>query len=173
MKESVFPLNLETWGNDGCLTAMEFLNCMVPTWTGKPGKLRELYPKYWKSEGILDSFCFYFFSDFLIEVCLLNRFLNLVNTLNDLLKNTGKWKKRYWKSQENLSVRKCGKHELCEKWKMTCRQENAECTQTDRHNIPYLFELRHPVPRPNFYGVPLFKKSKDRYTAGNNNNFST
>ena len=29
-------------------------------------------------------------------------------------------------------------------------------------HIPYLFELRHPVPRPNFDWVPLFKKSKDQ-----------
>ena len=33
-------------------------------------------------------------------------------------------------------------------------------------DIPYLFELRHPVPRPNFEGVPLFKKSKNQYIIG-------
>ena len=57
---------------------------MVPTLTGKPEKMgkhfpvreksgnfeqteevREFYPKYWKSEGILASF--YCFSDFLID----------------------------------------------------------------------------------------------------------
>ena len=26
--------------------------------------------------------------------------------------------------------------------------------------VPYLFELRHPVPRPNFDGVPLFKHQR-------------
>ena len=49
---------------------------MVPTWTGKPGKIRkifpvrEFYPKYWKSEDNLASF--YFFSDFLMQVYLLD-----------------------------------------------------------------------------------------------------
>ena len=28
--------------------------------------------------------------------------------------------------------------------------------------IPYLFELRHLMPRLNFEGMPLFKKSKDQ-----------
>ena len=50
---------------------------MVPTWTGKLEKMgkRYFYPKYWKSEGILSkileksegilaTFYFYFFSDF-------------------------------------------------------------------------------------------------------------
>ena len=33
-----------------------------------------------------------------------------------------------------------------------------------RIEVPYLFELRHLVPRPNFEeGGPLFKKSKDQY----------
>ena len=39
------------------------------------GKVGEFYPKYWKSEGFLASFYFYFFSDFLIKVYLLNRCL--------------------------------------------------------------------------------------------------
>lgn len=30
----------------------------------------------------------------------------------------------------------------------------------------YLFELMHPVPRPNFEGVPLFKSSKDQSIIG-------
>ena len=46
------------------------------------GKVREFYPKYWKNEEILASFCFYFFSDFSIEVYLLN-------SLNKTLK-------KYW-----------------------------------------------------------------------------
>ena len=33
-------------------------------------------------------------------------------------------------------------------------------------NVPYLFELRHPVPRPNFQEVSLFKKSKDQSSIG-------
>ena len=83
---------------------------MVPTWTGKTrkpgkmgklfpvreksgnfeqtGKVREFYPKYWKSEEILASFYFYFFSDFLIEVYLLNRFLYFLNSLNKTLKKS-------------------------------------------------------------------------------------
>ena len=70
---------------------------MVPTWTGETGKwenffqsgnfeqtgkVREFYQKYWKNEGVLSKILeseeilasFYFFSDFFIEVCLLNRF---------------------------------------------------------------------------------------------------
>ena len=72
---------------------------MVPTRTGKPGKMRKtffqsgksqgisnrleksgkftqkywkmkFYPKYWKSGGFLTIFYFYFFSDILIEVYL-------------------------------------------------------------------------------------------------------
>ena len=35
---------------------------------------------------------------------------------------------------------------------------------------PYLFELRHPVPRPNFERVPLFKNSKGQYIVGAANN---
>ena len=72
---------------------------MVPIWTGKPGKMRKLFPvreksgnfeqtgkvrefcpKCWKNEEILASFYHNFFSDFLIEVYLLNRFLNLVSS---------------------------------------------------------------------------------------------
>ena len=83
---------------------------MVPTWTGKPGngktfpsqgkvaefwtdwesqgilpqmltgKVREFYPKCWKSLGILPSF-YFFSSDFVIEVHLLSsRFLYLLNS---------------------------------------------------------------------------------------------
>ena len=36
----------------------------------------------------------------------------------------------------------------------------------EKKQLPYLFELRHLVPRPNFEGVPLFKKSKDQYIIG-------
>ena len=72
---------------------------MVPTWTGKPGKMRKLFPvrkksgnfeqtgkvrefcpKCWEKEEILASFYHNFFSEFLIEVYLLNRFLNLVHS---------------------------------------------------------------------------------------------
>ena len=42
--------------------------------TQNTGKVREIYPKYWKSEGIGVSFYFYFSSDFLIELYLLNHF---------------------------------------------------------------------------------------------------
>ena len=41
------------------------------------GKVRGFYPKYWKNEDILASLFLYFFSEFLIEVYLLNRFLYL------------------------------------------------------------------------------------------------
>ena len=108
---------------------------MVPTRTGKPGKMRKLFPiskksgnfdqtgkvrefwaKYWKNEEILASFYFYFLSDFLIEVYSLNRFWCLLNSLNKMLKKySGKWKEntgKSGKSQGNLSVRKCGNHDL-------------------------------------------------------------
>ena len=96
---------------------------MIPTWTGKPGKMgklfpvreklgnfeqtgkvKEFYPKYWKIEGIspkywkteriLASFYSIFFSNFLIEVYLLNRFLHLLNSLNETLI-------KYWKMEKN------------------------------------------------------------------------
>ena len=74
------------------------------------GKVREFYPKYWKNEGILSkileseeilaSFYLYFFSDFLIEVNLLNRFLYLLHSLNKTLKNSGKLKENTGKVGE-------------------------------------------------------------------------
>ena len=92
---------------------------MVPTWTGKwesifqsgksqgilnrlqksgdftknTGKERAFYPKYWRSEGILASFYFHFFTDFLIEVYLLNRFFYLLNSLNEMPRKYWKWRK--------------------------------------------------------------------------------
>ena len=81
---------------------------MVSTWTGNPEKKQEktfssfqFYPKYWKNEEILASS--YFSFDFLIEVYLLN-------SLNKTLKKYWKMERKYWKSQGNLSVRKCGNH---------------------------------------------------------------
>ena len=56
--------------------------------------MREFYPKYWKSEEILASFYFIFFTDFLIEVYLLNRFFYLLNSLNKTLK-------KYWEIEKN------------------------------------------------------------------------
>ena len=49
-----------------------------------------------KVKGILASFYFYFFSDFLIEVYLLNRLLYLVNSLNKTLKKYWKMETKYW-----------------------------------------------------------------------------
>ena len=96
-------------------------NCMVPTWTrktGKPGKIRKLfpvseksgnfehtgkvgefYPKYWENEEILTSFYFHFFFDFLIEVYLLN---SLNKTLNKILENK---KKKLEKSGKFVSLK--------------------------------------------------------------------
>ena len=112
--------------------------------TGKRRKMRNLFqsgksqgilsrleksggftPKYWKIEGILpkileklgnvSQFLFLFFSDFLIEIYLLNRFLYLLNSLNKTLKiileNGKKILEKSGKTQGNLSVRKCGNHE--------------------------------------------------------------
>ena len=99
---------------------------MVPTWTGKPGKIRkpfpvkeksgilnrleklgnftqntgkmrEFYIKHWKNDKILASFYFYFFSDFLIEMYLLNRFLYILNSLNTKLENGKKVLEKSWK----------------------------------------------------------------------------
>ena len=60
---------------------------MVPTQTGKPGKVGEFYPIYWKNQGILPkilekwgNFCqflFLFLSDFLIKYYILNRCMYL------------------------------------------------------------------------------------------------
>ena len=67
----------------------------------------EFYPKYWKTgnftqnTGILASF--YFSFDFLIGVYLLNRVLYLLNSLNETLKNSGKWKEILEKSGKFVS----------------------------------------------------------------------
>ena len=58
--------------------------------TQNTGKVRQFYPKYWKSEAIWASFYFKFFSDLLIEVYLLNRFLYLLKSLNKTLQNRRK-----------------------------------------------------------------------------------
>ena len=100
---------------------------MVPTWIGKPGKkgkifpvremsgnfeqigkVREFYPKCWKRERILASFYFYFFSNFLIEVSLLNRFLYLLNSLNETLKKYWKIEKKIGKVSEICQSEKVG-----------------------------------------------------------------
>ena len=54
--------------------------------TQNTGTMKEFYPKYWKSEDIVASFYFYFYSDFLIEVYLINKFLCLLNSSNKTLK---------------------------------------------------------------------------------------
>ena len=61
------------------------------------GKVMEFYLKYWKNEGILDKMLeklghfnqSLFFSDLLIQVYLLNRFLYLLNSLNKALEKVG------------------------------------------------------------------------------------
>ena len=62
----------------------------------------EFDPKYWKNIEIVASFYFHFFSDFLIEMYLLNRFLSLLNSLNKILKKYWKMEKKYWKSHEKV-----------------------------------------------------------------------
>ena len=93
---------------------------MVPTWTGKPGKWENIFQSG-KSQGILNRleksgnctqntrklrevFIYYFFfSNFLIEVYLLNRVLYLLNSFNETLK-------KYWKMEN-----KTGKvREICQ-----------------------------------------------------------
>ena len=67
------------------------------------GKVREFWTDWkWgiftqntkKNDEILAIFYFQFFSNFLIEVCLLNRFLCMLNSLNE---NTGKVRGKSWK----------------------------------------------------------------------------
>ena len=78
---------------------------MVPTWTGKPGKIRKLFTvreksgNFTQNTGKMNQFLFYFFSDFLIEVCLLNRFLYFLNSLDTTPKKYWKMERKYWKSQ--------------------------------------------------------------------------
>ena len=98
---------------------------MVPTSTGKPGKLRKLFPvreksenfeetenvnpntgkmsefysKHWKSEEILASFIllfiFFCYFDFLVEVPLLFLYL-----LNNVPTQYWKMKRKYWNVRE-------------------------------------------------------------------------
>ena len=82
-------------GKSGSVTCLHAVNlrvksgAMVSTWTGKPGKMRkfssqgilnrlEKFGNFAQNEEILASFYHNFFFDFLIEVYLFNRFLNLV-----------------------------------------------------------------------------------------------
>ena len=98
---------------------------MVPTWTRKPGKWESFFQsgnfeqtgnngvilhRLLENEDILASFYFDFFSDFLIEVYLLNRFLYLLNLSNKTLRKYWKMGGKYWKNHGHLSVRKCGNH---------------------------------------------------------------
>ena len=80
------------------------LNRLEKSWnfTQNIGKVREFQP----------SFHFYFFVDFLMESYLLQRFLYYETKQ---YQNTGKWTK-YWKSQGNLSVRKCGNYAIHNEW---------------------------------------------------------
>ena len=68
------------------------------------GKVRGIFPKILENGG---NFSQFFFSDFLIEVDLLNRSLHLLNSFNEMLKKYWKVKETYWKSPGYLSVRKC------------------------------------------------------------------
>ena len=95
--------------------------CVVPTRTGKLGKMgnyfqsekkiwtdlkvREFYPEYWKSQGILASFL----PGFLIEVYLLNRLLYLLNLWNKTLKILENGKK-YWKVRKICQSESVGTH---------------------------------------------------------------
>ena len=85
---------------------------MVPTWTGKTGKpgkmrnlfpvgkksvnfeltgkVREFYPKYWQSEDILASFYFKFFLLLFNGSVFVNRFLYLLTSLNETMENRKK-----------------------------------------------------------------------------------
>ena len=105
-------MDWKTWKNEKTFSSQGILNRLEKSgnFTQNTGKIREFYPKYWKSEEILAGFYFYFFSDFLIEVYLLNRFLYLLNSLNKTLKKYWRMERKSWKNQGNSSVRKCGNH---------------------------------------------------------------
>ena len=74
MVVSMFHGSHMDWKNEKTVHSGNF------EWTGK----MKFYQKYWKNEEILANF--YFFSDFLIEVYLLNRFFVCANSLNKTLK---------------------------------------------------------------------------------------
>ena len=59
-------MDWKTWKNEKILQGKEKSGNFEQT-----GKMREFYPKYWKSEEILASFYFYRFPDFLIKVYLI------------------------------------------------------------------------------------------------------
>ena len=125
---------------------------MVPTRTGKPGKMRKLFPvreksgnfeqtekvrefwaKYWKNEGILpkilgklgtfSQFLFLFFLKlFNWSVC-----VKYIFVFVKLSNKYWKMERKYWKSQGNLSVRKCGNHGIVTSvWKFCF---NWSCTR--------------------------------------------
>ena len=85
--------------------SQEILNVLEKSgnFTQNAGKERKCYSKYWKCEGILISFYFYFFSNILVGVYVLNNFLHLLKSLHKTLKI-------YSEGQGYLSVRKSGNH---------------------------------------------------------------
>ena len=70
-------------------------------------KSREILPKILEKSRNFGQFYFYLFS-FLIELRLLNKFLYLLNLVNENIEKLQKNGKIAGKSQGNLSVRKVG-----------------------------------------------------------------
>ena len=112
-----------------------FVNYMVPTWTGKPGKMGKTFSTQgkvrgfwtdWKSQGIIPKILekwglkywkseenlaiFFYFPWFFNWSIFVNNFLYLLNSLNKTPKILENGKQNTGKSQGNLWVRKCGNH---------------------------------------------------------------
>ena len=74
---SWFPIGLENLENGKTFSSQGNVREFLTDWNGK---VREIYPKYWKSEIVLAIFIFLFFL-FLFEVYLLNGFFYLLISL--------------------------------------------------------------------------------------------
>ena len=104
--------------------------------TQNTGKIRKFPLKCWKYEEILANFYLNFFSDFLIEVYLLNRFLYLLSSLNKTEKILENGKKILEKSG-TLLVRKCGNHDYAKrtwnKWPWRCKWTSDKTVNVTLH----------------------------------------
>ena len=68
-------MDWKTWKNEKTFSSQGKVRGFLTDW-----KSQGILPKMLENEEILASFYHNFFSDFLIEVYLLNRFLNLVSS---------------------------------------------------------------------------------------------
>ena len=76
---------------------------------------------------------------------LLNIFLYLLNSLDKTLIKYWTMERKYWKSQRNLSVQKCGNHGTVPKWVILSCVNMKYCIFVHRFNDRLLSEFEISV----------------------------